>query len=142
MRAARIDPIGASPGPRAADRRGGHRGRGRRLAARSATPGVGLGGLTIGGGIGWLTRKYGMTIDNLVAADVVTADGRVLTVDEEAHPDLFWAIRGGGGNFGVVDALRYRLARGGLVVGGVLVLPATPEVLRGVVAVARRRPRS
>ena len=70
---------------------------------------VGLGGITLSGGIGFLVRKHGMTIDHLLAAEIVTADGPVLYVDAEHHPELFWAIRGGGGNFGVVTRLRFRL---------------------------------
>jgi FAD/FMN-containing dehydrogenase len=104
------------------------------------TASVGIGGITTGGGIGFLTRKYAMTIDNVVAAEVVTADGRILTVDEERHPDLFWAIRGGGGNVGVVTRFVYRLVEAGLVVGGGVVLPATPEVLAGLVAAAKAAP--
>src|SRR3954464_2530358 len=64
------------------------------------TPTVGLGGITLGGGIGFLVRKSGLAIDDVLAADVVTADGELLEVDEETHADLFWALRGGGGNFG------------------------------------------
>src|SRR5829696_1743857 len=85
---------------------------------------VGIGGITLAGGIGYLVRKHGLTIDDLLAAEVVTADGRLLRVDAETHPDLFWAIRGGGGNFGVATRLKFRLHELGTVVGGMLLLPA------------------
>ncbi len=75
------------------------------------TGSVGIGGITLGGGIGYLVRKYGLTIDSLLAADIVTADGETLRVDASSHPDLFWAIRGGGGNFGVATAFQFRLHR-------------------------------
>jgi FAD/FMN-containing dehydrogenase len=104
------------------------------------TPSVGIGGLTLGGGVGFLVRKHGLTIDHLLGAEVVTADGHVLEVGADSHPDLFWAIRGGGGNFGVVTRFDYRLHPVEMVTGGMLALPATPETLAGFVAVAEAAP--
>jgi hypothetical protein len=104
------------------------------------TGSVGIGGITLGGGVGYLVRKYGLTIDDLLAAEVVTAGGQVLQVDAESHPDLFWAIRGGGGNFGVVTRFQYRLHEVGTVLGGMLLLPATPEVIAGFIAAADAAP--
>ncbi|HEY7736780.1 MAG TPA: FAD-binding oxidoreductase [Candidatus Limnocylindrales bacterium] len=104
------------------------------------TGSVGIGGLTTGGGIGYLIRKYGMTIDSLLAAELVTADGQVLRVDEQNHPDLFWAIRGGGGNFGIATRFQYRLRELPGIVGGMLVLPATPDTIAGFIAAAEAAP--
>ena len=104
------------------------------------TGSVGIGGITLAGGIGYLVRKHGLTIDQLLAAKVVTADGRLLHVDDRSHPDLFWALRGGGGNFGVATRLQFRLHPVDQVVGGLLLLPATPQVLAGFVAAAEAAP--
>ncbi|MFP3914333.1 MAG: FAD-binding oxidoreductase [Actinomycetota bacterium] len=93
------------------------------------TGSVGIGGITLSGGIGFLARRHGLTIDSVVGAEVVTADGRILAIDADSHPDLFWAIRGGGGNFGVVTRLGFRLHPVSGIVGGMLVLPASPEVV-------------
>lgn len=104
------------------------------------TGSVGIGGLTLGGGIGYLVRKYGLTIDDLLAAEVVTADGKLLRVDAESHPDLFWAIRGGGGNFGVATRFQFRLHEVDQVMGGMLILPATPDVIASFIAEAEAAP--
>ncbi|HLU75367.1 MAG TPA: FAD-binding oxidoreductase [Nonomuraea sp.] len=101
---------------------------------------VGLGGITLGGGIGFLVRKHGLTVDDLLAAELVTADGEILHVDAGHHPDLFWAIRGGGGNFGVVTRLKFRLHELPSIVGGMIVLPATPDTILGFVAEAEAAP--
>ena len=90
---------------------------------------VGLGGITTGGGVGYLTRKHGLTIDSLLAAEIVTADGRIVTTDAQTEPDLFWAVRGGGGNFGVVTRFEFALQPLHEFTGGMMALPATPETV-------------
>jgi hypothetical protein len=94
---------------------------------------TGVAGLTLGGGIGWLMRKHGLTIDNLLSVDLVTADGEFLTASEQENPDLFWGLRGGGGNFGIATSFEFRLFPAGpIVLAGPLLyrLDAAPEVLR------------
>lgn len=94
---------------------------------------TGVAGLTLGGGVGWLMRKHGLTVDNLLAADVVTAAGEMLRVSEHEHPDLFWALQGGGGNFGVASSFEFRLHRvGPAVLAGPILWDASDagEVLR------------
>ena len=106
------------------------------------TGSVGIAGLTLGGGIGWLVRKFGMAIDALEAVEIVTADGRQVTASADSHPDLFWAVRGGGGNFGVVTRFQFRLYPVGMVLGGALFMPATRDVLRSLVPSRRAHRRS
>src|SRR3954451_18701505 len=99
-------------------------------------PTVGVGGITLGGGVGFLVRRNGLTIDDLLGAEGVTAAGELLEVDEDNHSDLFWALRGGGGNFGVAPRLRLRLHEVDEVLGGMLVLPGSTEVITELIAAA------
>ena len=87
---------------------------------------TGIAGLTVGGGFGYLTRRHGWTCDTVLSMEVVTADAKVLRVSADENPDLFWALRGGGGNFGIVTSFEYRL------------FPVGPEILGGAIACRRR----
>lgn len=93
--------------------------------------GTGIAGMTLGGGIGWLTGRFGLAIDNVLSFEVVTADGRLLKASAEENSDLFWGLRGGGGNFGVVTAIEYQLHPMGQVLGGTILYPLSLDVLRG-----------
>ncbi len=104
------------------------------------TPTVGLGGLTLGGGLGWLARKHGLTVDDLLAVELVTANGAVVRASADEHPDLFWAVRGGGGNFGIATRFEYRAHPIGTILGGALVMPATRDVLRSHLPIAASAP--
>ena len=94
------------------------------LATTGGTVGsTGIGGLTLGGGLGFLMGSHGLTCDNLLSVDIVTADGRFLTLSDQSHPELFWGIRGGGGNFGIVTSFEYRLHPVGELLAGLVVYP-------------------
>ncbi|MFD6448738.1 FAD-binding oxidoreductase [Promicromonospora sp. NPDC060204] len=104
------------------------------------TGGVGLTGLALGGGIGYLSRAHGLTVDNVLGAEVVLADGRVVRADADENPDLYWALRGGGGNFGVVTEIELRLRELPVVTGGMFVWPAEPATLAGVLTALAEAP--
>jgi len=104
---------------------------------------TGVGGLTLGGGLGWLMPKHGMALDNLLAVELVLADGRVVRASADEHPDLFWAVRGGGGNFGVASSFEFQLHEvGPQVTGGLVAWPVdrAPDVLRLVRELAHDAP--
>ncbi|MBL8128474.1 MAG: FAD-binding oxidoreductase, partial [Chloroflexia bacterium] len=134
MQQVRIDPEArvarVQPGATSGDLAGPANAHGLALTTGD-THSVGFGGLTSGGGVGFMVRKYGLTIDNLLAAEVVTAAGGIVTASEDERADLFWAVRGGGGNAGIVTEFTFRLAPVSQILGGELILPATREVVRG-----------
>ncbi|HEX7103130.1 MAG TPA: FAD-binding oxidoreductase [Nitrolancea sp.] len=143
MKALSVDPgrrtLWAQPGATTADVLAATQPHGLALSTGD-TASVGLGGLTTGGGIGFLVRKYGLTIDSLRSAEIVTADGRLLTASATQNADLFWAIRGGSGNFGIITSFEFDLQPVGTILGGAIILPVTREVLRGYADYATTAP--
>lgn len=101
---------------------------------------VGVGGIVTGGGIGYLSRLFGATVDSMLAAEVVLADGRIVIASAQSEPDLFWAIRGGGGNFGVLTRIQFQAQRLSAFTGGLLILPGTAEAIAGFTAAAQLAP--
>jgi FAD/FMN-containing dehydrogenase len=104
------------------------------------TGSVGIAGLTLGGGVGYLARKHGLAIDRLRSMDLVTVDGELVTASADQHPDLFWALRGGGGNFGIVTRFVFEAVPVAETLSGALVMPLTTDVLRGVLSIAAEAP--
>jgi hypothetical protein len=135
MKGVRVDPVKRTAGAQAGLTWGEYN-RETQAFGLASTGGVvsttGIAGLTLGGGLGWLHGKHGLSCDNLLSADLVTAEGQFLTVSEDRHPDLFWGLRGGGGNFGVVTSFEYRVHPVGPVLAGMVVHPMSraKEVLR------------
>src|SRR6266700_1553404 len=135
MKSVRVDPVGRTARAEAGLTWGEYN-RETQAFGLASTGGVvsttGIAGLTLGGGLGWLGGKHGLSCDNLLSADIVTAEGRFLTASADQHPDLFWGLRGGGGNFGVVTSFEYRVHPVGPVLAGMVLHPMTKarEVLR------------
>jgi FAD/FMN-containing dehydrogenase len=101
---------------------------------------VGVGGIVTGGGVGYLSRLYGTTVDSVLAAEVVLADGRIVTASPDSEPDLFWAIRGGGGNFGVLTRIQFQARKLPAFTGGMMVLPGTADAIAAFTAAAQAAP--
>ena len=103
---------------------------------------TGVAGLTLGGGFGWLSRSYGLVCDNLLSAEIVTANGEVLTASADENPDLFWAIRGGGGNFGVVTRFEFQLHPVAELYAGLILYPrsAAPDLMRAFARMTEEAP--
>jgi FAD/FMN-containing dehydrogenase len=135
MKSVRVDPIGRTARAEAGLTWGEYN-RETQAFGLASTGGVvsttGIAGLTLGGGLGWLMAKHGLSCDNLLSADIVTADGLVLTASADQNPDLFWGLRGGGGNFGIVTSFEYRVHPVGPVLAGMVLHPMAKarEVLR------------
>jgi FAD/FMN-containing dehydrogenase len=146
MREVTVDPAGRTarvePGARLADVDAATQAHGLAVPVGINST-TGIAGLTLGGGFGWISRKHGFTVDNLLAAEIVTPDGQRRRASAEENPELFWAIRGGGGNFGVVTAFEYRLHQvGPEVLSGLVVHPISdaPQLLRDYRALAAQMP--